>query len=112
MWRSNAVIGRYLLCAVLLIPAVAWAQQDATETVRKVTNRVVPLYPKMARSLQVSGVVRLNVLVAPNGTVKSMKVIGGHPLLVQSAEEAVQKWKWEPATHENTELVELRFNPQ
>ena len=74
--------------------------------------RVVPAYPELARAMNVRGIVRLDVLVAPNGTIKSVKVIGGHPVLVQAAERAVQKWKWEPAGHESNEAIELRFNPE
>ncbi len=55
---------------------------------------------------------KLEVLVATNGTVKSVKVVGGHPLLVQAAERAVQKWKWEAAAHDSTEPIELRFDPE
>ena len=76
------------------------------------TNRVVPAYPELARTMNVKGIVRLDVLVAPDGTVKSVKAIGGHPVLVQAAERGVQKWKWEPAGRESNEVVELRFNPE
>ena len=49
------------------------------------------------------------MLVEPNGTVKSVEIKGGHPLLVQSAQMALQAWKWEPASHETHEIVELKF---
>jgi len=62
--------------------------------------------------MNVRGIVRLEVLVAPNGTVKSVKVIGGHPVLAQAAERAVQKWKSERVEHESKEAIELRFNPE
>jgi TonB family protein len=110
MSRSNALIGRFLLWMVL--PVFAAAQQGFSETTRRVTNRVVPAYPELARSMNVRGVVRLEVLVASNGIVKSVKVIGGHPLLVQAAERAVQKWKWERVEHESNEAIEIRFNPE
>jgi TonB family protein len=112
MSRSNVLIGRFLLCTVLFVPAVAGAQQDSSESTRRVTNRVVPTYPELARTMNAKGSVRLEVVVAPNGTVKSVKVIGGHPVLVQAAERAVQKWKWERAGHESNEAIELRFNPE
>src|SRR6266478_575240 len=111
MSRSNVLIGRFLLCALLLAPAFAQAP-DSSENTRKVINRVTPSYPELARTMNVKGSVRLEVLVAPNGAVKAVKVIGGHPLLVQAAERAVQKWRWEPARQESNEAIELRFNPQ
>jgi TonB family protein len=103
-------IRRLLFCVALCIP-LAGAQQNSIESTRKLTNRVVPVYPELARTMNVKGSVRLEAVVAPNGIVKSVKVIGGHPVLVQAAERAVQKWKWEPAGHETSEAVELRFNP-
>jgi TonB family protein len=75
----------------MFIPAFAGAQQDASELIRKVTSRVVPAYPELARAMNVKGSVRLQVLVAPNGTAKSVKVMGGHPVLHEQAERAVSK---------------------
>ena len=107
----NALLGRFLLYALMLTPAFAQTS-DPSENTRRVINRVTPSYPELARTMNVKGSVRLAALVAPNGTVKTVKVIGGHPLLVQAAERAVQKWRWEPARQESNEAIELRFNPQ
>jgi len=52
------------------------------------------------------------VLVAPNGSPKSIEVKGGNPVLVQSAEKALRSWKWEPATHATSEAIDLRFDPR
>jgi TonB family protein len=112
MSRSNALISWLVLCTAMVIPVFAAAQQASAETTRKVISRSVPAYPEMARSMNVKGIVKLEAVVASNGTVKSIKVIGGHPLLVQASERAVQKWKWEPAGHESNEPIELRFNPE
>jgi outer membrane biosynthesis protein TonB len=51
------------------------------------------------------------VVVAPNGVVKSAKVIGGHPLLVDPAMDAAKKWRYEPASEETTNVVEFHFDP-
>jgi TonB family protein len=85
--------------------------QESSEGVRKLVVKIMPQYPSTARSFHISGTVKVDALVAPNGTVKSIEVKGGHPLLAQSAENAVRHWKWEPAAHETHETVELRFNP-
>lgn len=85
--------------------------QDQAEGVRKVLTRVVPQYPSLARTMNIRGNVKVDVLVAPNGTVKSLEVKGGHPLLVQAAQDALRQWKWEPGSHETHETVELRFTP-
>jgi hypothetical protein len=43
--------------------------------------------------------------------VKSVDVRGGHPVLAQAAQNAVRQWKWEPAPHETSELMEIKFTP-
>jgi len=67
-------------------------------------------YPNLARSMNMQGSVKAEVLVAPNGTVKTVEIRGGHPLFVQSAQNALREWKWEPASHETHETVELKFS--
>jgi len=62
--------------------------------------------------MNIRGVVKVEARVAPNGTVKSMEVRGGHPLLTQSAVTAVGHWKFEPASHETKELIEIKFDSQ
>jgi len=52
------------------------------------------------------------VVVNANGSVKSTKVMGGHPLLVSAAEDAVKKWKFEPASQEDSGVVEFSFRPE
>lgn len=79
---------------------------------RKVVNRVTPSYPTIARNLNLSGTVKFEVTVTPSGTVKSVQLLGGNPLLGQSAESAVHEWKWEKADHESVEHVEVQFNQQ
>lgn len=111
MSRPCILIRGVLVWALMFVPAFAGAQQDASELTRKVTSRVVPAYPELARAMNVKGSVRLQVVVAPNGTAKSVRVIGGHPVLAQAAERAVQKWKWERVAHDTSEPIELRFNP-
>jgi TonB family protein len=83
--------------------------QDHGEGGRKITARVDPYYPRLARSMNIRGVVKADVLVAPNGTVKSLEIKGGHPLFVQSVQDAVRQWKWEPGPRETHEIVELKF---
>jgi len=88
------------------------AQELKSDSDRKVVSRVMPSYPEMARTMHLTGVVKVEATVASNGTVKSVSVKGGHPILVQAAANAVAKWKWAPAAHETKEPVEVRFQPE
>jgi TonB family protein len=107
-WLAGAVIsGVAALC--LLYPLPGRAQQD--EISRKVKSKVSPTYPELARRMSISGVVKVQVVVAPNGAVKSTKVVGGHPLLVNAAVDAVKKWRFDAASEETTGLVEFKFDP-
>jgi len=81
-------------------------------TSRKVKTRTPPDYPEIARRMGISGTVRLAIVIAPNGTVKSTSAVGGHPLLLNAAMDAVKKWKFEPASAASTETVEIKFVPQ
>jgi periplasmic protein TonB len=72
----------------------------------KLVKRVIPAYPVLARNMRVSGTVKLHAIVARDGTVRELKVISGHPLLVQAAVEAVRQWLYQP-TLLNGEPVEV-----
>jgi TonB family protein len=108
--QKLAVAVLALTSMIMLVPGIIVAQ-DHADGVRKVLTRVIPQYPNLARTMNIRGVVRVDVLVAPNGTVKSLELKGGHPVLAQAAQDALRQWKWEPAPHESHEIVELRFNP-
>ena len=68
-----------------------------------------PQYPELARKMNLSGTVKVQVVVSPNGTVKEAKVIGGHPVLANAALDAVRKWRFEPAAIESSGLVDIKF---
>lgn len=89
----------------------ALAQDSPSSTSRKIVNEVAPSYPVLASKLNLSGTVKLMITVAPNGTPKSVAVVGGHPVLVPAAESAIYKWRWAPAKDESKEIVEMRFQP-
>lgn len=94
--------------------AQAQAQEQAKgeEVPRKAKLKVEPVYPDIARRMNIAGTVRLIVVVAPNGTVKSAKPVGGHPLLVNAATDAVRRWRFEPGPGESNGIVEFKFQPQ
>jgi TonB family protein len=110
MKNRPAIALSALLVAVSLFTIHPFAQ-EITDANRKIVVKVVPQYPNLARAMRIQGNVRADVLVAPDGKVKSVEVKGGHPLLAQSAQDALRQWKWEPASHETHESVELKFTP-
>jgi TonB family protein len=111
MKNRIAVAFSFAFLAVLMFASNPAPAQEPSEGGRKIVIKVAPQYPSLARSLSLQGLVRADVLVAPNGKVKSVEVKGGHPLLVDAAQTALRQWKWETASHETHETVELRFVP-
>jgi TonB family protein len=76
---------------------------------RKIISKVAAVYPDLAKRLHVGGVVRVEVVVGANGTVKSTRALGGNPVLIESATDAVRKWKFQTASAETTEVLQLTF---
>ena len=69
-------------------------------------HEVVPVYPLIAKSARIQGTVRLSASIAPNGTVKDLRVLSGNPLLVDAAQNAVKQWTYQP-TYLNGKPVEV-----
>jgi TonB family protein len=119
MFRTNGVkfgikffIATMVLSSagLLYIAVPGRAQDNASGEVkdhggRKIKTSVKPDYPQIARQMRVT----LEATVAADGKVRDTKVIGGSPLLVQEAVTAVKKWKYEEATKESVENVEVVF---
>lgn len=112
--NSLRTISRIILSVVIiasLFGSFKVVPAHAQEVERKVKNRVSPEYPEIAKRMGLTGVVRLQIVVSPNGTVKDTKVIGGHPILVNAAVDAVKKWRFEPGSGESTGTLEFKFEP-
>jgi hypothetical protein len=72
----------------------------------KIINKVTPLYPPLAKQARIQGTVRFNTLIGQDGDIKVLALVGGHPILVDSAKTAVAQWKYQP-TLLNGEPVEV-----
>ncbi len=72
----------------------------------KLLKKVIPVYPPLARQARVSGTVQLIGVIAKDGTIKQLQVVGGHPLLVKAALDAVRQWIYRP-TLLNGQAVEV-----
>ena len=106
-WRKLALAAAAVF---VLSGAVVQAQTGTTdESRRKVKTKVAPVYPELARRMNVAGKVKIEVVISPDGHVKSTRVVGGHPLLVQTCQDAVKEWKFAAAPEETTQIVEFEF---
>jgi TonB family protein len=96
--------------ATLFAVSLACAQQAVIEEgKRKVKVKTAPAVPELARRMNITGKVKVEVVIAPDGHVKTSRAVGGHPVLVQSCLDAVKDWKFESAPEETTQLIEFDF---
>jgi len=84
-------------------------QDSGGEILRRAKSKVQAVYPELARKMNITGTVKVQVVVSPNGTVKDAKVVGGHPVLAGAALDAIKKWRFEPAPVESTGVVDFKF---
>jgi TonB family protein len=90
-----------------LVTATACRAQEE----RRAIQKPAPVYPSLAKQLNLTGVVRIRALITPDGQVKQAEVVGGHPVLADAALDAVKKWKYEPTKTETMIELEFRFRP-
>ena len=88
------------------------SQEAQGDIMRRAKSKVAPVYPELARKLNIAGIVKVAVVVAPNGSVKEAKVVGGHPVLASAALEAARKWRFEPTALESSGIVDFKFEPR
>jgi TonB family protein len=101
-----------LILALMVGSVPISAAQKAPKPERKVLVLKKPQYPEPLKQAQIGGLVRLRATVLPNGTVSNVDVLGGNPILAESAVAAVKKWKFAPAASQTIEDISLNFNPR
>jgi protein TonB len=62
----------------------------------RLLNRVMPVYPPLARANRITGVVMLTAIISADGLIRELRVASGHPLLVPAAVQAVRQWTYRP----------------
>ncbi|HYU48124.1 MAG TPA: energy transducer TonB [Terriglobales bacterium] len=104
---------RRIAVGLLISGCLAWSAGNAwgqVEITRKLKNKVAPMYPDLARRMNITGVVKVKITVSSNGLVKDVKLVGGHPVLANAALDAVKKWRYEAGKEETTGVVEFHFD--
>ena len=103
----------FTLCCGTFFGSAAKAQSpQSSAELRRIVRKVAPFYPEIAKRMNLAGTVKVLAVVAPDGTVKSVQPMGGSPVLIQAAQDAVYKWKFAPASAESKEPLELHFDAQ
>ena len=109
---AAAVLAVVTMVAALTLTHAGAQTPQSDEINRRAKTKVQPFYPELARKMNIAGTVKIEVTVAPNGTVKEARIVGGHPVLANSALDAAKKWRFEPAPSESTGVIEFKFEPR
>jgi TonB family protein len=88
------------------------SNSSATGAARRLQRSTTPQYPAIAERMKLTGTVQVQALVKPDGTVKEVKVLGGHPMLAAAVATAVMQWKYQSAPRETLEVVKFSFGSQ
>jgi TonB family protein len=103
-----------ILTAAAVTEKPAPKEVTSAEAAARITQRVEPTVPPLAKVARIGGKVQLRIVISPSGDVAGVKVLEGHPILVPSAVEAVKKWKYKPFSEGNvpipvTTTVEIEY---
>jgi TonB family protein len=93
-------------------PTVASNSPSPVEGARRLERSAPPDYPEIAERMKLTGTAQVQALVKPDGTVKEVRILGGHPLLAEALASAVRQWKYQPGPKETMEVVKFTFGPQ
>jgi TonB family protein len=93
----------------LSLACLSWQGSFSQEVSRKALSKKSPTIPELARRLRLTGSVRLELIVTPDGAVTSAKMLGGSPVFEQCALQAAKQWKFERAEKETKEQIVIEF---
>jgi protein TonB len=82
----------------------AWPQEG-----RKLVKKVDPAYPELAQKMNLRGAVKVEIVIAANGSVQNVTVLGGHPVLSAAVADAVKQWKYASGPEETKKILEFKF---
>jgi TonB family protein len=93
MWSRFLTIA--LIAALISATGSLFAQSPANPEAGKsqvtLTELFPPAYPPLARQTRISGDVQLELKIRPDGSVDSLDVVSGHPLLTQAALDSAKQ---------------------
>lgn len=112
--QMGGVIGGIISSTPVAVPKVATPQkvrvsQGVSEGL--LLHKITPAYPPLAKQARIQGSVVLQATIGKDGAIQNLRVISGHPMLTQSALDAVRQWKYKPYLL-NGEAVEVETTVQ
>jgi TonB family protein len=109
MYRNDSWRRRFARKTLQLGLAIALFAAHAAADTRKPVVNPNPEYPEIARRMNINGTVKVELVIAADGTIRSAKVLGGHPVLADAVQRALKKWKYAPGASETTMQLDFKF---
>jgi TonB family protein len=100
---------RFALALAFSIILLIFPAQGQSQENRKLIKKVDPVYPDLARKMNMTGTVKVEITIGADGGVKDVRTLGGNPVLVQAVEEAVKQWKYASGPAETKKALEFKF---
>jgi protein TonB len=97
--QMGGVIGGIISTTPVAVPKVATPQRVRVSSGVSQGLRIKfqqPSYPPLARQARIQGTVVLHAVIGKDGAIQGLTLVSGHPMLVQSALEAVKQWRYKP----------------
>jgi TonB family protein len=99
--RSLAILA---FCVILLFSSASSGGQENCKLIKKVD----PVYRELARKMNLTGTVKVEISIGTDGTVNEVRTLGGNLVLVAAVEDAVKQWKYASGASE-TKKLECKF---
>ena len=96
---------------VVVAMACAMTMAASAQEGRRAVSKTMPRYPEIARRMNLVGTVKVEAVIGPDGKVKNVNVVGGHPVLVSVTVDAVKEWRYEPSKSETVATLSFDFKP-
>lgn len=106
---ARAIAISVLTTALALLALAPVRAAELQYNGRKLRRHTEPVLPDIARHMHLEGTVRLQIEVSPAGKITSVKPLGGHPILITAATNAVKQWLFEPDGQSTTVIVSFTF---
>lgn len=96
--QMGGVLGGILSATPTSAPKLAVQRVRVSQGVSEgnLISQTKPPYPPMAKMARVQGAVVLQAIISKQGTIENLRVVSGHPMLVQAAMDAVRQWRYRP----------------
>jgi protein TonB len=97
IWRAlNDSLNHPVVTPVAPPPTITREFRTSKMLQGSLIRRVEPTYPPLARQARIQGTVVLVAVISKAGTIDNLRLISGHPMLVQAALDAVSQWRYRP----------------